>query len=93
LFLDYLEILDCPTLLESVVRAGANPNPDEAARLKRLATSVPRILQLLPSVFPEKEGNVQTVAGVGDVLSAMYRIAGLLCDAGYVGVLLLLGGD
>jgi len=85
LFLDYANLLEeTPQLLQSVLAARPNPDPREAATLQSLARSLPRVLQLLPALFPDK-GDVQQIAGLSDMLCSLHRLAGSLFLAGYVG--------
>lgn len=84
LFLDYLDLIsEVRPLLASVLRAGANPDPTEAHALTALARNVPRVLQLLPALFPDKE-DVQQVASLSDMLSDLQALAGVLHPAGFI---------
>jgi nuclear pore complex protein Nup98-Nup96 len=66
-----------------VLRAGTHPDPAESSRLNALAKALPRLLQLLPALFPDKR-DVQQIAVLSDMLSALHDIAGQLHLAGYV---------
>jgi len=84
LFLDYASVIEeAPRLLKSVLKAGPRPDPHEASTLSELARMLPRAIQLLPSLFPDKE-DVQQIAVLGDMLSELHNVAGLLRQAGYV---------
>lgn len=78
LFLDYLDIVNnTKPLLASVLRAGSHPDPAEDAELKRLSKSVPRVIQLLPALFPAKD-DVQQVASLSEMLSALQNLSAVL---------------
>ena len=84
LFLDYVSIVDDgPRLLESVVRAGAHPKPRDTSVLSDLAHSIPRVLQILPALFPNDQ-DFQQIACLSDMLSDLHGVADLLHRAGYV---------
>lgn len=84
LFLDYLELVNrVRPLLQSVLRAGTHPDPTEARKLAALANNLPRVLQLLPALFPDKD-NVQQVASLSDMLSELQTLAGVLHASGYI---------
>ncbi|ORY25742.1 nuclear protein 96-domain-containing protein [Naematelia encephala] len=85
LLVDYVNLVTrVPDLLTSVLRAGSVPDPIERASLVNLAKSLPRVIQLLPALFPDKD-DVQQVASLSDMLSELHQLAGTLYDAGYVG--------
>lgn len=78
LFLDYLNIVnDTKPLLASVLRAGSHPDPVEEAELNRLCSSVPRVIQLLPALFPDKD-DVQQVASLSEMLGALQNLGAVL---------------
>ncbi|EKD04006.1 hypothetical protein A1Q2_01680 [Trichosporon asahii var. asahii CBS 8904] len=78
LFLDYLNIInDTKPLLASVLRAGLHPDPVEDAELNRLCKSVPRVIQLLPALFPNKD-DVQQVASLSEMLSNLQNLGAVL---------------
>lgn len=82
LFLDFLDLVTrTKPLLHSVLRAGSHPDPAEKAELQELAKNLPRVLQLLPALFPNKD-DVQQVASLSDMLSGLHSLAGALHAAG-----------
>lgn len=84
LFLDYLEVTSCvKPLLAATGRAGAHPDPHEASELRRLAEDIPRLLQLVPALFPNKN-DVQQVASLSHMLSHLQALASDLHNAGYM---------
>ncbi|TXT13738.1 hypothetical protein VHUM_01105 [Vanrija humicola] len=84
LYLDYLDIVThVRPLLRSVLRAGAHPDPQEAADLSKLAKSLPRVIQLLPALFPDST-DVQQVASLSHMLSQLQKLAVPLHAAGYI---------
>ncbi|GMK55427.1 hypothetical protein CspeluHIS016_0204830 [Cutaneotrichosporon spelunceum] len=84
LFLDYLDIRGrVKPLLVATRRAGAHPDPHDASELRDLGESIPRVLQLLPSLFPDRS-DVQQVASLTDMLSTLHALASDLHDAGYM---------
>lgn len=84
LFIDYADLLEhARELLASVIRAGDEPDPFEAARLAKLASTLPRTLQLLPGLFPDKN-DVQQTAVLSDMLSALHDLASAFHQAGYL---------
>ena len=84
LFLEYISIVeDAPRLLESIVRAGSHSSPRDVSILSDLAHSIPRVLQILPALFPNNE-DYQQIACLGDMLSNLHGVADLLHQAGYV---------
>ena len=70
-----------PELVNAV--QGAAPDATQLARLQELAQALPRILQLLPLAFPNKQ-DVQQIACLSEMLSALHKLAGPLHLAGYV---------
>ncbi|BEI93211.1 uncharacterized protein CcaverHIS019_0508390 [Cutaneotrichosporon cavernicola] len=84
LFLDYLDIrARVKPLLAATRRAGAHPDPRDASELQDLAESIPRVLQLVPSLFPDRS-DVQQVASLTDMLSTLQALASDLHSAGYM---------
>ncbi|KAK4689973.1 nuclear pore complex protein Nup98-Nup96, partial [Tremellales sp. Uapishka_1] len=84
LFLTFANLLEeAPRLLHSVVAAGSHPDPTQAAALSTLAKSLPRVLTLLPALFPDKE-DVMQIAGLSDMLSGLHQLAGPLHSAGLI---------
>ncbi|WWC69668.1 uncharacterized protein I206_103611 [Kwoniella pini CBS 10737] len=84
LFLDWADLTsDTASLLTSVLQAGPHPDPRESSTLQNHSRNLPRILQLLPALFPDKT-NLEQVAGLSEMLSPLYQLAGLLHNAGYV---------
>ncbi|KAL7422183.1 hypothetical protein Q5752_002829 [Cryptotrichosporon argae] len=83
LLLDYLDLVErAQPLLEAVLRAGAHPDPHDAAELVSLAHTLPRVIQLLPALFGGR-ADVQQVAGLSEALAALHALAGVLHMAGY----------
>jgi nuclear pore complex protein Nup98-Nup96 len=84
LFLDYLEIrARVKPLLAAARRSGAHPDPREASELRQLADNIPRVLQLLPSLFPDRT-DVQQVASLSNMLGTLQALASDLHCAGYM---------
>lgn len=75
-----------PELVAAV--QGATPDGAQLARLNQLAQALPRILQLLPLAFPNKQ-DVQQVACLSEMLSALHKLAGPLHLAGFVSLIVL----
>ncbi|EIW69491.1 hypothetical protein TREMEDRAFT_62352 [Tremella mesenterica DSM 1558] len=82
LFIDYADIVEqVPKLLEEVLR---HPHKtQERVRLSVISQNVPRVIQLLPALFPDKE-DTQQMAVISDMLSELHQIAGGLSMAGYM---------
>lgn len=70
-------------LLRRVVSSGGRPDPADSAQLASMASTLQRALQLLPSLFADRE-DVQQVAGLSDILSGLHDLAGKMALAGYV---------
>ncbi|KAK8869988.1 hypothetical protein IAR55_000558 [Kwoniella newhampshirensis] len=84
LFLDWADLVqDTARLLASVLNAGSHPDPREAATLTDRARNLPKVLALLPGLFPNKQ-DVQQVASLSDMLSPLYQLGGALHSAGYI---------
>lgn len=92
LLLDYISIdTEVPSLLKDVLSSSsAATSVEEAAlvkikqaRLAQLANDIPRLLRLLPALFPNIN-NVQQVACLSDLLSGLHHLAGQLSLANYV---------
>ncbi|WRT66918.1 uncharacterized protein IL334_003883 [Kwoniella shivajii] len=84
LFLDWADLTtDTARILTSVVQAGSHPDPRESTTLSDHSRNLPRVLQLLPALFPDKK-DIQQVAGLSEMLSPLYQLAGLLHSAGYI---------
>ena len=84
LFLEYADLSEeTPILLERITSSGSAPDPHQYSLLASQATSLPRILQLLPSLFPKQE-DVQQIAGLSDMLSELHKLARALHLSGYV---------
>jgi len=72
LFIDYINTTtEVPTLLKEAITSGSI-----SSRLKQLANDLPRLLRLLPALFPGD--SVQNVACLSDMLSALHHLAGQL---------------
>jgi len=79
LFIDYIDtVTEIPALLKESLTTGAY-----SSRLTKLSNDLPRILRLLPALFPNTE-NVQQVACLSDMLSALHHLAGQLSLANLV---------
>lgn len=86
LLLEYIDIkTEVPSLLRHIVSAGSVPDPVQQTRLVKLASDIPRLLRLLPALFPRR-GEVQQIACLSDMLSALHHLAGQLSLANYVSV-------
>jgi nuclear pore complex protein Nup98-Nup96 len=84
LFLDYIELVTrVRPLVQSVLSGGQHPDPAEARTLVTLANNLPRVLQLLPAVFPDKD-DVQQVASLSGMLSELQTLAAFLHASGYI---------
>ncbi|ODN73518.1 hypothetical protein L202_08018 [Cryptococcus amylolentus CBS 6039] len=84
LFLEWNEISeDTAPLLMSVLRSGSRPDPRQVAELNERAQVLPRLLQLLPSLFSDRN-DVQQVAGLSEILSPLADLASALSGAGYI---------
>lgn len=83
LFLDYLDITSRVKPLLAATRRVAHPDPVEAAELRRHADNIPRVLQLLPALFPDRS-DVQQVASLSDMLSQLQALASELHAAGHM---------
>ncbi|WWC61363.1 uncharacterized protein I303_103944 [Kwoniella dejecticola CBS 10117] len=84
LFLDWADLTsDTGTLLTSVLQAGPHPDPRESSTLTEHSRNLPRVLQLLPALFPDKD-DLQQVAGLSEMLSPLYQLASALHNAGYI---------
>ncbi|WVQ98527.1 hypothetical protein IAU59_005653 [Kwoniella sp. CBS 9459] len=84
LFLDWADLTtDTARLLSSVLQAGSHPDPRESAALTEYARNLPRVLQLLPALFPDKR-DTQQVASLSEMLSPLYQLAGVLHNTGYI---------
>jgi nuclear pore complex protein Nup98-Nup96 len=78
LFIDYIDsTTEIPTLLKEAITSG-----QISARLTHLANDLPRLLRLLPALFPTD--GVQQVACLSDMLSALHHLAGQLSLANLV---------
>lgn len=77
LFLDYLEINDHLVRVHTqVLRAGSLPDPSLLAQSNRMINNIPRLIKLLPGIFPNRSDPRQAAA-LGDMLSSL---AGLEAD-------------
>lgn len=84
LLLEYIDIkTEVPALLRDVLSAGSVPDPIQQNRLVKLANDIPRLLRLLPALF-RRDGDVQQMACLSDMLSALHHLAGQLSLANYV---------
>jgi nuclear pore complex protein Nup98-Nup96 len=73
LFIDYIDtITEVPALLKDALVTGTH-----SPRLGGLSSGLPRLLRLLPALFP-REDDVQQVACLSDMLSALHHLAGQL---------------
>jgi len=78
LFIDYINTTsEVPTLLKQALTSGQIP-----PRLSQLANDLPRLLRLLPALFPTE--GVQQVACLSDMLSALHHLAGQLSLANLI---------
>jgi nuclear pore complex protein Nup98-Nup96 len=76
LFIDYINTTtEIPSLLKEALT-----NRQIQPRLTQLANDLPRLLRLLPALFPGE--GVQSVACLSDMLSALHHLAGQLSLAG-----------
>lgn len=83
LFIDYIDVLDeVPDLLKAAVSSSGGLESSKA-RLAQLSHDIPRLLRLLPALFPDS-GDVQQVACLSDMLSALHHLAGQLSLANFV---------
>jgi nuclear pore complex protein Nup98-Nup96 len=79
LFIDYINVVsEVPELLKAAVSSGSS-----SGRLVELANDLPRLMRLLPALFPDSE-DVQQVACLSDMLSALHHLAGHLSLANIV---------
>jgi nuclear pore complex protein Nup98-Nup96 len=79
LFIDYINtVAEIPALLKESLTSGTTNN-----RSTQLSNDLPRLLRLLPALFPHTE-NVQQVACLSDMLSALHHLAGQLSLANLV---------
>jgi len=77
LFLDYLEINeDLVRVHTQVLRSGSMPDPQLVAQSSRMINNIPRLIKLLPGIFPDKDDPRQRAA-LSDMLSSL---AGLEAD-------------
>ncbi|OCF35297.1 nuclear pore complex protein Nup98-Nup96 [Kwoniella heveanensis BCC8398] len=84
LFLEWADLTtDTARLLSSVLQAGSHPDPRDSAALTEHTRTLPRVLQLLPALFPDKR-DTQQVASLSEMLSPLYQLAGVLHNAGYI---------
>ncbi|WVW83374.1 hypothetical protein I302_105393 [Kwoniella bestiolae CBS 10118] len=84
LYLDWADLTsDTAKLLTSVVSSGSNPDPRESSTLSEHSKTLPKVLQLLPALFPDKS-NSQQVASLSEMLSPLYQLAAVLHNAGYI---------
>lgn len=86
LFIDYINIKsEVPTLLKQLLLALQTNTVDrhQQTRLVTLANDIPRVLRLLPALFPNGK-DVQQVACLSDMLSALHHLAGQLSLADFM---------
>nr|XP_019002371.1 nuclear pore complex protein Nup98-Nup96 [Kwoniella mangroviensis CBS 8507]OCF65832.1 nuclear pore complex protein Nup98-Nup96 [Kwoniella mangroviensis CBS 8507] len=84
LYLDWADLTsDTAKLLTSVLSSGSHPDPRESSILSEHSKTLPKVLQLLPALFPDKN-NIQQVASLSEMLSPLYQLAAVLHNAGYI---------
>ena len=83
--LDYMAIMDeLPNLLIDIIRSPAD-SVRTSRRLEELVHAVPRVIGLLPALFPDRD-DVQQISALGDMLSGLHALARQVHLAGYVSV-------
>ncbi|ORX39687.1 nuclear protein 96-domain-containing protein [Kockovaella imperatae] len=84
LFLDYVDISDeLPTLLANMLRSALDADGSMVKRVTHLAQAIPRVLSLVPALFPRKD-DVQQTAALAEMLSNLHHLAGQVYLAGYI---------
>ena len=84
LLLDYVDCMDeLPTLLADVLRFGVDEHGETRRRVSYLSQAIPRILTLVPALFPDQD-DVQQSAALAHLLSELHQLATQVHLAGYV---------